>query len=133
MKRNVSNNAIQDATKLLARNVDLSVVQEFIKLRDGVEMNPNSLKKLRQVVLMNEDGGEANDTAAQKLLRFLNKTEHYNWVAYFGSYTEATKTVSLRKESKRGKKSKVVKSNKNPSPKKDGIDLKVREDDTVCK
>uniref|UniRef100_A0A7S2PU12 Uncharacterized protein n=1 Tax=Skeletonema marinoi TaxID=267567 RepID=A0A7S2PU12_9STRA len=99
-KRHIPKDAIDEAEQLLCRNVDAAVIQEFIDLKHGVKLKETSIRKMRQTVLMNKfkGDGESDETTAQTLLRMFESRTSIDYVAYFGSYHEATETVRVRKE-----------------------------------
>jgi len=114
-KRHIPKDAVGEVEELLRRKVDPDIIQEFIDMKHGVQLNKNSIKKMKQTVLLDKfkEGGEKEETTAQTLLRMLENNENLDYVAYFGSYQEAEDTVRVRKQSKRGKKTKVIAKTKN--------------------
>jgi hypothetical protein len=97
-KRNVGKDVLKDADELLKLNVPNGVVREFIKIKSGHSLSEESIKKMKQTVVVNEHG--VKESSADKLLRMLKEDDKIEYIAYFGSLSEAEQTVRIRKKSR---------------------------------
>ena len=112
-KRNVSDDVLKDAETLLDKNVPRSVVKEIVHIKSKHKMSSASLSKLKQTMVVNTyKNGNEKESTADTLLRMMESDENIEYVAYFGSYSEAEKLVRVRK--RRSKKKK--KRNRNVMP-----------------
>ena len=53
-KRHIPKDAVGYVEELLRRKVDPDIIQEFIDMKHGVQLNKNSIKKMKQTVLLDK-------------------------------------------------------------------------------
>jgi hypothetical protein len=113
VKRHLPKSAVQDAHELIKRNVSKTIIQEMIEFKHDVKLKATTIQKMREVVLVEEFGIDKNNkkTTAQTLLNWLDAQPDVDYVVYLGSYEEAQNTVKVRKERKKGKRTRVVTKN----------------------
>ena len=114
--RNVPKADLKDAVDMLKRNVDKSVVKELVQMRTGMKLSDDALAKLKQTMVVDTHKKDANETMATTFINMVEENPDIEYVAYFGSYSEATKKVRVRKRSSKRRRSK--KKKKGPSTKK---------------
>ena len=114
-KRHLSTSAVDEVRNMINNNIEPSIIQEMMNYKHGVKMNKSSIQKMRQAFLMDEFEIDRNNkqTTAQILLKWLDTQADVDYVAYYGSYEQAKDTVKVRKERKKGKRTKVA-TRKNP-------------------
>ena len=110
VKRHLSTSAIDEVRKMIDSNIDPSIIQEMMNYKHGVNVNKTSIQKMREAFLMEEFEIDRNNkqTTAQILLKWLDEQADVDYVAYYGSYEQAEDTVKVRKERKKGKRTKVA-------------------------
>ena len=110
MKRHLKESAVDKIHEMIKKNVNATVIQEMIDYEYGTKLNMSSIKKMRQAVLMEEFNitTDTDQTTAQILLEWLEGQPDVDYVAYYGSYENAEDTVKVRKERKKGKRTKVA-------------------------
>ena len=110
VKRHLSTSAIDEARKMIDSNIDPSIIQEMINYKHGVNINKTSIQKMREAFLMEEFEIDSKNkqTTAQILLNWLDGQADVDYVAYYGSYQQAEDTVKVRKQRKKGKRTKVA-------------------------
>ena len=137
VKRHLPKSAVEDAHELIKRNVSKTVIQEMIEFKHDVKLNATAIQNMREAVLVEEFGIDKNEkeTTAQTLLNYLEAKPDVDYVAYLGSYEQAQNTVKVRKERKKGKRTRVVTKNsevvpaagkensKSPTPKQEMIPM----------
>ncbi len=116
--RNVPKADLKDAVDMLKRNVDGSVVKELVQLRTGMKLSNEALYKLKQTMVIDKHKKDANESMATTFINMVEDNPDVEYVAFYGSYSEATKKVRVRKSSstrKRSKKKKNTSSKKKSS------------------
>lgn len=113
VKRHLPKSAVEDAHELIKRNVSKTIIQEMIEFKHNAKLKATAIQNMREAVLVEEFGIDKNtkETTAQTLLNWLDAKPDVDYVAYLGSYEQAQNTVKVRKERKRGKRTRVVTKN----------------------
>ena len=110
MKRHLEKSAVDKIHEMIKKNINATVIQEMIDYEHGTQLGLSSIKKMRQAVLMKEFniGVDTEQTTAQILLEWLQRQPDVDYVAYYGLYENAEDLVKVRKERKKGKRTKVA-------------------------
>ncbi len=103
-KRNISSEVLKDVEEFIDRNVSRGVVKEFVEFKTGHVMSKESVSKMKQTMSVNMYKGDEGESTADVFVRKMENDDNVEFVAYFGSYSEAEKIVKVRKRTTRRRK-----------------------------
>ena len=86
------------------------MAQQFLEITTGARLPTQSIKKLRNCVLMRKFASDGSETTAELLLKMLQRDPDITYMCYTGSYDDAKQLVTVRKQRKsknEGLKSKI--------------------------
>ena len=98
--RDVPEDTLDMAKKLLEREIiSTAMVREFVAIESGIKLSEDSIKNLKQQVVMNKFGTNVtNLSAGQKLVMMLEDREDCDYIILTGSYDEAMDLVRVKKK-----------------------------------
>ena len=107
------NNGFFNIHKFFRKNFPTNIIQDYIELETGHTLSTSSLRKLRSIVL-HQDNGDKDLTAAQSLLNYLESVDGLEYKTLIGTYDEATDCVTVRQQNKfSGKTAELKEGNSN--------------------
>ena len=113
----IPDDTLEMSKKLLAEHMDVRFVKEFIAIETGgIRLSDDSMKSLRNSVMLSASNGSDLGTAAAQLVHDLDEKEGCEYVMLEGSYEEAIDQVRVTKTRRRKvkKRAEMVLSRINP-------------------
>ena len=98
----IPDDTLEMSKKLLAEHMDVRFVKEFIAIETGgIRLSDDSMKSLRNSVMLSASNGSDCGTAAAQLVHDLDEKEGCEYVMLEGSYEEAMDQVCVTKTRRR--------------------------------
>ncbi len=105
--RNIPTKHLKDAKDMLERNISNSVVQELIQLKTGMKLSDAAMTKLKHCMVMDKYKKDVDESMATTLVNMLDENPSVEFVAYYGTYSEATNKVRVRKRTRKRSRKKT--------------------------